>query len=50
MGALFHRKSHFRRQGQRVQNIGSWEQAGMMPAPVCLWNCRNFKESSFRVI
>ena len=32
------------------RNIASWEQAGMMPARVCLWNCRNFKDLSYRDI
>ena len=32
------------------RNMRYREQAGMMPAPVCLWNCRNFKDLFHRDI
>lgn len=30
------------------RNMGSWEQAGMMPAHVCDWSCMKFKDLSYR--
>lgn len=49
-GALFTGRVLSEDRDSVFRNMRYREQAGMMPAPVCLWNCRNFKDLFHRDI